>query len=314
LPAVIAVSDPGKRKRRRVRGPATPHDNPAVVRDGLGRTHLVVHEDSLGRFQGLALARPIFHEAWQNEVAVGAANTTHVSLSRGKTRAEAAAMGRRLMEGTSKIVDGVLARAGENAPACSSGCAHCCYQAVGVTAPEVFAIYDHLEATLPPEAFLAALDRVRSADDRTRGLTVNERISPALPCPLLEGERCSVYEVRPLSCRGKNSLDADACKRTLHDSDARAEFIAGRVAIPCVLEPVRAVHAVTAGLQLAAHELHGLAMQPLELTAALRVLSDAPIAVAEAWIAGADAFESARGGDTSDDSRIRELSGRRTLP
>lgn len=262
----------------------------------------------------MALAQPIFHESWQNEVAIGAANTAHLLFARHGTREAAAALGRQSMAGTSKIVDGVLASAGDNAPACRSGCAHCCYQAVGVTAPEVFAIYDHLRATLSPDAFQAIVDRVRRADDQTRGLHVNERISPALPCPLLEGVHCGVYEVRPLACRGKNSLDAAACERTLHDPDTRAEFIAGRVPVPCVLEPIRAVHAVTAGLQLALHELHGLAMEPLELTAALRVLSDAPDAVSAAWISKADPFLPARGGDTTDDVRIRELSGRRTLP
>lgn len=280
-------------------------------RDTLGRTHLVVRKDPLGRVQGLGLTPPIFLESWQNEVALGAANTSHALFAGERSPAAAAELGRRLMAGTSTIVDGVLARAGAHAPACKSGCAHCCHQAVGVSAPEVFAIHEHLEATRSPEGFVAVIGRIRAADERTRGLTVNERISPDLPCPLLEGERCSVYEVRPLSCRGKNSLDAAACDRTLHDPEARAAFIAGNLPVPSVLEPIRAVHAVTAGLQLALHELHGLAMQPLELTAALRVLADAPEAVSSAWLAGEDPFAPARGGDTTDDPRIRELSGRR---
>jgi hypothetical protein len=62
-------------------------------------------------------------------------------------------------------------------------------------------------------------------------------------------------------------------------------------------------------MQLAVHELHGLAMLPLELTAAMRVALDDPEAVPRRWLAGEDPFAAARGGDTTADPRIRELAG-----
>src|SRR4029077_8029706 len=99
--------------------------------------------------------------------------------------------------------------------------------------------------------------RVRDADDRTRGMSPAERQSPDHPCPFLEEARCSIYEARPLSCRGTNSLDAGACERTLHDPAARAALLAGTQSIPCYLEPIRAFHAVTAGFQLAPGPPHG---------------------------------------------------------
>ena len=34
-----------------------------------------------------------------------------------------------------------------------------------------------------------------------------------MPCPLLVDELCSVYEARPLVCRGYNSTDVEACRR-----------------------------------------------------------------------------------------------------
>ena len=40
--------------------------------------------------------------------------------------------------------------------------------------------------------------------DRTKGLTW--RLLAALPCPLLRGERCSVYDARPLPCRAFGSF------------------------------------------------------------------------------------------------------------
>ena len=91
---------------------------------------------------------------------------------------------------------------------------------------------------------------------------------------------------------------------------ARA-LLAGRESIPCYLEPIRAFHAVTAGLQLALDQLQGLEAQPLELTAAMRIMVDDPDTVAAQWLGGKDPFAAARGGDNSDDARIRALSGRR---
>ncbi len=243
-------------------------------------------------------------------MAVAAASTAYGMLSRAPTLERAAALGRNAMGATSKIADTALAGS-ENGVACRPGCAHCCYQAVGVSPPEVLAIHEHLLATRSSEALAAFDRRLREADEKTRGMSLTERLSPELPCPFLEEAACSIYEVRPLACRGKNSLDAAACERSLHDPDARQAFIAGDLAVPCYREPIRAFHAVAAGLQLALEELHRLNAEPLELTAAMRLLRDDPEGVPRRWLAGEDPFAEARGGDTSDDPRIRELSGQR---
>ena len=84
----------------------------------------------------------------------------------------------------------------------------------------------------------------------------------------------------------------------------------GQTSVPCYLEPFRASHAVTAGLQLALDQLHGLEVLPLELTAAMRIMFDDPDGVPQRWLGGKDPFAAARGGDTTDDPHIRELSGR----
>jgi len=300
------------RETRRARRVAASRRSPTPVhRDLEGRTHLLVHRDALGRTERLALSEPLFTEEWQNTVAVAAASTAHGLLCEDHSLRGAVKLARSAMAGTSKIAEGALARSPERPPACRSGCAHCCYQAVGVSAPEVFAIHDHLRATRTPAELAAVVRRVREADDRTRGMTPAARLSPELPCPLLEAERCSIYEVRPLACRGKNSLDAALCERTLREPEARAELLAGTLTVPCFREPIRAFHAVAAGLQLALAELHGLDVAPLELTAALCTLLEDPERVAERWLAGEHPFEAARGGDGGHNAALRELSGRR---
>jgi hypothetical protein len=66
-----------------------------------------------------------------------------------------------------------------------------------------------------------------------------------------------------------------------------------------------------AGMQLSLHELEGLQVLPLELTAAVRIMVDDPETVPQKWLAGEDPFHAARGGDSSNDPLIGELSGRK---
>ncbi len=89
--------------------------------------------------------------------------------------------------------------------ACRRGCAHCCNLDVTVTAPEAFQIAGILRRT--PERMAAFLE----AETATRGLSQTERWRARKSCPLLSNAECSIYESRPLSCRGAVSLDVDAC-------------------------------------------------------------------------------------------------------
>ena len=75
------------------------------------------------------------------------------------------------------------------------------------------------------------------------------------------------------------------------------------------MEPIRAFHAISAGLQLGLSELYALDMRPLDLIAAMHLLFTGGEAVPRAWIAGHAAFEAARGGDSTHDLGIREISG-----
>jgi hypothetical protein len=312
-----SVSDNRKQKRkqkqtrRAARQDVAPRKPDAGIHaDQPERARLLIHRDAQGRTHLVTLSQPLFNESWQNNVATATANTALALLGEAQTVDKAVELAQSAMAGTSKIAEGALRLSPGRQVACQSGCSHCCHQAVGVSAPEVFAIYRHLQATRTPGQLESAAERIREADDKTRGMTASDRLSPALPCPFLESDRCSIYEVRPLACRGTNSLDAAACDRALRDPETRAAFLAGTFPVPCFLEPIRAFHAVAAGMQVALHELHGLQMLPLELTAAMRIMVDQPETVPARWLAGEDPFQPARGGDTTDDPRIRELSGR----
>lgn len=302
-----------KRKKARGAGTAPTGGSAGVQRDARGRLHLVVQRDPAGN-EFFALSAPLFEEPWQNDVAAATANTAFGVLSGEPNLERTVELGRSVMAATSRIADGLLARAPRGAVACRSGCDHCCYQAVGVTPPEALAIADHVKKTRSVEELGELARRVSGFRQRTSGLSSAERFSPELPCVFLESGRCTIYEVRPLSCRGMNSLDAKECESRLRDPKARDAFLAAGSGGHSYMEPIRAFHAVSAGLQLGMSELYRLDMRPLDLAGAMHLLLSGPETLPEDWLAGNAPFESALSSETPQDPAMRELSGALSRP
>jgi len=255
------------------------------------RVHLKVVRQAATGDEAVSLAAPVFDQDWQNEIAAGAANTAHAACGDRPALAGVVALARDMMAATSRLADALLARAPAGAVACRAGCDHCCYQIVGVTPPEALAIFDHLSQTRSDGELARFAAQVSRRRAETRGLSAGERFSPAHPCVFLETGRCTIYDVRPLSCRAMNSLDAGECQRRLRDPEARAAFVAAGLGGHSFLEPIQASHAVSAGLQLALSELHGLDMRPLDLIGAMDLLLNAPAELPDAWIDGATSFQ-----------------------
>jgi Fe-S-cluster containining protein len=295
------------RKRRRAREPE--RTQARALRDPQGRVHLVLHRDPRTGTESVTLTLPIFRESWQNELTAAVANTARGLLGSQPTLEGTLELARNAMGATSRLADGFLANAPAGAVACKAGCDHCCHQMVGVTAPEALTIFDHLQKTRAPAELESITQRIAAAHEQRKALSSDERFSPDHPCVFLVEGHCSIYEVRPLSCRGVNSLDAGECSRRLRDPRARSEFLAKGVGGHSFLEPIRAFHAISAGLQLSLAELYQLDMRPLELTAALNLLLQGSPSLASDWLRGQDSLEAARGGDTTSDAGALELSG-----
>ena len=99
--------------------------------------------------------------------------------------------------------------------ACEKGCAHCCTRNVTVTTLEGYRLVD----TLSARALEALYGRLESVSGKARFrplITINalaelsmtgedppeEACDPAwTPCALLEGDLCTVYDIRPFACR-----------------------------------------------------------------------------------------------------------------
>jgi uncharacterized protein len=206
-------------------------------------------------------------------------------ISRGRHELTVLELGRDACEWTAAVCD-VLDECGKTVLplACRAGCAWCCYLQVSITAPEAVLVAEYLRQSLSAEALAAVTARVRTLDAVTHGMTPQERIELRRPCALLVNDRCSVYEVRPIMCRGWNSADAAQCEAAIVQAESVLD-----------VEHNALIRQAAAGVEhglLAATREASLAAQPLELTAALRIALESPDA-AERWASGEDLFQAA---------------------
>ena len=97
--------------------------------------------------------------------------------------------------------------------ACRSGCAWCCYQQVGITAPQALHIAERLRSGELIMSADEALESLTALDQRIHGVNKFGRLAAAVPCAFLgDDDACTIYDVRPFACRGANSIDADFCR------------------------------------------------------------------------------------------------------
>ena len=177
--------------------------------------------------------------------------------------------------------------------ACKKGCSWCCYKQVGVSPLEVFLISEHLKNKRKTFSLEDINSRLIALDQITNGLPSEARMAAQLPCAFLVEGSCSIYEVRPLACRGGNSIDADLCRRHVEDMEnvQKEEELEGRPywvhAVPFhVMRALR--EGLTAGIKK-----WDLGQEKLELTAATRIALQEKNAL-ENWIAGKDIFANGR--------------------
>jgi len=105
--------------------------------------------------------------------------------------------------------------------ACREGCSLCCASLrVDVFAHEVFLIARHVRDHFSAEEMSNLLLRLAEHSSKVSLLTPFEHATRNIPCPLLRHGRCSVYSVRPHSCRRHHSTDFAACQLTFdHPTD-----------------------------------------------------------------------------------------------
>ena len=98
--------------------------------------------------------------------------------------------------------------------ACGAGCSICCWLRVDVYAHEVFFIAQHVRARFSEMELSGLVGRLAVHSAKVLPLTPYDHATQNIVCPLLQNDRCSIYAVRPHSCRRHHSLDLATCQYT----------------------------------------------------------------------------------------------------
>lgn len=107
-------------------------------------------------------------------------------------------------------------------PACKAGCYYCCAKKVDVTAFEAFRIADYINSTFEAKERELLVKKVKEVFSRIHSLNQNQRYETGIPCPLLDvkTKNCRAYVVRPIACRGDNSIRRTGCEAAFRRKDA----------------------------------------------------------------------------------------------
>lgn len=104
----------------------------------------------------------------------------------------------------------LLRQQSEDGPvSCSEGCAHCCHYPLHLSVLEGITVYRDLVAR---GQWAGVKSSVLAHFEQVKGLTLPVWFLAAIPCPLLQNNRCRAYTSRPLVCRATISrTDPAAC-------------------------------------------------------------------------------------------------------
>ena len=156
---------------------------------------------------------------------------------------------------------------------CRAGCSHCCSARVEALPAEIFAVARALQGQ-GAEEHTRLLARLQHHAQLTQE---GAHIDRTVDCPFLENHLCSIYALRPATCRKAHSLDVRQCRQSELGAD-----------IPQDLDTVLRADALSKGTADAYRELGLQASGHAFAPAVLRALVDASIE--PRWLAGEAVF------------------------
>jgi Fe-S-cluster containining protein len=124
----------------------------------------------------------------------------------------------RALESSQRRHDARIAAAPDVATlACRAGCTWCCYFTVDVRAVEVFRILDFVEQSFTPAEKARVYAEVRANSLALSTLNEDERVTRNVKCPFLSEGRCTIYAVRPQSCRNYHATNVAGCRQSYEE-------------------------------------------------------------------------------------------------
>jgi Fe-S-cluster containining protein len=140
---------------------------------------------------------------------------------RTKTRADLAEGGPLLALERSQQRHEERLAAAKDAPtlACKSGCFWCCYFTVDVRPVEALRIFEFMERSLSHEDRARITGEIMTNSAAFAALDEEARVRSNTKCPFLHLGRCSIYAVRPQTCRNYHATSAAGCQKAYEEPD-----------------------------------------------------------------------------------------------
>jgi Fe-S-cluster containining protein len=137
------------------------------------------------------------------------------------TRADIASMGVYEALGRSQERHDARLAAAPDAPtlACKAGCFWCCYYSVDVRPVEIFRILAYVAREISDEERRRIASEAQANSALLSRLDEEERARRNIKCPFLAAGRCTIYAVRPQTCRNYHATNAAGCQLSYEQPD-----------------------------------------------------------------------------------------------
>lgn len=163
--------------------------------------------------------------------------------------------------------------------ACRAGCSACCHQMVACPPFEVFMIAQHLLAKRSDAELQRIIDRIHRLSKLP--LTAEARYGKGVPCPLLEGDKCSVYDLRPSVCRSVFSQSKEQCDDALKHGGGDIGYLA---------YPTLMSNGMQLGIDAVLTKVSKLNTEQVELSGALLMALEDFDNLLDDWLGGGNPF------------------------
>ena len=167
---------------------------------------------------------------------------------------------------------------------CKINCTYCCHNQVSTTPIEIILLADYIKENFSVGEITSLKLRIDDLEKSTGNMNAFQRKKAQKPCALLVDNKCSVYSVRPLSCKGWNSMDVKDCESGFYSKD--------EVNIRTLSAPMIITNSVSIGISNTLKNT-GLNPDTLELNSALKIAL-AKYNAGEKYLDGKNIFKEAK--------------------
>jgi Fe-S-cluster containining protein len=164
--------------------------------------------------------------------------------------------------------------------ACKAGCFWCCYFTVEARPVEVIRILDFIEREMSETDRARVTSEIRTNAAALATMDEQAKLHHNFKCPFLRFGRCSIYPVRPQTCRNYHATNAAGCEQAYREPDnddidpeyAPLVYQSGGAHVDAFSTVLQ-----TAGYDVAAYELNAALAAALDDPGGVRARFDAKL-------------------------------------